>query len=47
MFTSNFAVRTFSTANRRQSFGTIRSAIGSTAVTHTIIRRRASVGTSV
>ena len=42
------AVRTFSAdVNRRQVFGTIRSTIGSTDVTHTIVRRRVSVGASV
>ena len=41
------AARSFSAVNRRQSFGTIRSAVGSTSVTHTVIRRRASVAASV
>ncbi len=48
MFTATSA-RSFSAdVNRRQSFGTVRqSTIGSTAVTHTIIRRRSSVAASV
>jgi hypothetical protein len=43
------AARSFSAdVNRRLTFGTVRqSTIGATAVTHTIIRRRASVGASV